>query len=406
MRHLSISLALALLLAAPGASGHGGLPLSVGIAWRDQTLYLPTQYWGVFVGSDDGPWRWICDEAINTYLLRDVLRGGDGTLYATNLQGLTISRDGGCDWKPVTGEIAQLDVPTVKPDPAQPARVWALAVEGGTPVLWRSEDAGGTFQRVYTVSAQAQRGLGISPDGARVVVSALQLGSPSPAPTLYVSIDGGGRFDARVLAPPPPFLRTSVLAVDPRDPKIVYVANVGDPTQVLLRVDSDTGQAAEVLRLEKPIYGVAADGVRLFVATGDGLYYADGTAPLKRSEGLSRAQCAAPRDGKLYACSWNYTPDMAAVARSTDGGVSFSSVFQYDRTKGVLECPERTSVNRTCPSVWLTYASQLGIGVTPEPEPEPMPTPGCSAAPGAGAPGWAGPALLVALVLRRRRRAS
>ena len=102
----------------PGAArAHGGLPISTQIVFRGQTLLVPTQYWGIFVGSEAGPWRWICDEGINDYKLRSVFAASDGALYATNLTGLTVSRDGGCDWRPLGGPIAALEVDSVVADP-------------------------------------------------------------------------------------------------------------------------------------------------------------------------------------------------------------------------------------------------------------------------------------------------
>ena len=90
------ALPLLLVLHSSAALGHGGAPLTTRAQRQDGRLYLPTQYWGIFVGTDGGPWRWICDEAINDFALREVYSGLDGTLYATAFPGLSISRDGGC----------------------------------------------------------------------------------------------------------------------------------------------------------------------------------------------------------------------------------------------------------------------------------------------------------------------
>lgn len=412
---LGAALGLA-LLAAPTtpARAHGGLPLSTEIVWRKDTMYLPTQYWGIFVGQEGGPWRWICDEAINNFRLRQVYLGGDDTFYATDLQGLTISRDGGCNWEPVTGPLAMADVSSVLPDPAQPQRVWALAVQDGQPVLWRSDDSGRAFQQVFKAPAQAQRGLALGPSGKRAYLSALRLETGvDPTPVIYASSDGE-RFTERTLTPRPPFLRTIPLYVDPRDERVVYVVSQGDPTQVLLRIDGDSGAAKELLRVEGTIYDVRVDSARgrLLVATSDGLHFgdsADGAGPLTRSEGLSRTQCTSVRGEALYACSWNYYPDMAAVARSDDGGRSFRRVFQYADTQGVLSCPAGSGVARVCPAVWDTYASLLGINTVADMGgTAPDPPPGCSCSLGRGegdaAPSGAGAALGLLALLGLRGR--
>ncbi|MCS6912826.1 MAG: hypothetical protein RMK29_11655 [Myxococcales bacterium] len=374
MRRLLLPLSLlAVLLAVDPARGHGGLPLSREILWRQGALYLPTDYWGIFVsqGEGAGPWHWICDEAINSYRLRQVSLGGDGTLYATDLVGFSISRDGGCSWEPTASELSRRDLIALVPDPQAPLRVWAVTVEHGQPVLWRSEDGGRSFQERFRAQAHAQPGLVVSPDGQRLLLTALRVeAGAAPEPMLYVSTDGAMHFVARALVPRPPFLRTVPAGVDPVHPRTVYVLSHDDINHVLLRVDADTGQTTRVLELDRRVYRVVADGERgrLLVPTEGGLYLSEAGGPLRRVEGLSRAQCASVRPSGLFVCSWNYFPDHAAVALSTDGGASFRSLFQFAETRGVLACPEGSSVARLCPQEWQRGAPLLGIEVEMRPD--------------------------------------
>src|SRR2546421_104347 len=94
------------LLAPSLAGAHGGLPISESIVERDGQLVVPTKYWGVFLGADGGPWRWICEEAINKRQDRHWILTGDGTYHVNDYAGITSSRDGGCTWIAATGPLA------------------------------------------------------------------------------------------------------------------------------------------------------------------------------------------------------------------------------------------------------------------------------------------------------------
>ncbi|HWE31429.1 MAG TPA: hypothetical protein VHB97_25665, partial [Polyangia bacterium] len=110
----------------------------------------------------------------------------------------------------------------------------------------------------------------------------------------------------------------------------------------------------------------------------------------------------------VYACSSQFPPDNAAVARSIDNGQTFSSVLNYVDTVGPVDCPAGTPVGDLCPSYWYMYGAQLGIsfdgGVTTD-DGGTMPhkSGGCSCTiggVGSAVGGVAFACLLVALALR------
>ena len=122
---------LVLLIALPSlAMAHGGLPISQAIIPRDGQLVVPTRFWGVFLGSEERPWRWICEEAINRQQARKWALTGDGTYHVTDYLGMTSSRDSGCTWVPSTGEIALRPTSWVVADPAVPGRAFATTDAG------------------------------------------------------------------------------------------------------------------------------------------------------------------------------------------------------------------------------------------------------------------------------------
>ena len=99
LRLLALASTLALFMDAGTARGHGGLPVSETIEFKGDVLFVPTRYWGVFYGTDGGPWRWICEEAINKRQDRKWALAGDGSFHVTDYYGITSSRDGGCTWE-------------------------------------------------------------------------------------------------------------------------------------------------------------------------------------------------------------------------------------------------------------------------------------------------------------------
>jgi hypothetical protein len=388
------------------ATAHGGLPISRQILFRGSQLVVPTQFWGVFIGSNDGEWRWICEEAINTYQKRVFALGGDGTFYATDDRGVTVSRDGGCTWVSSTGELAARATPQVVADPVEPQRAWAVT-SAGSPTPWNAlfstVDSGATWTPVWMTDERLQ-GVQLSPDGQTIYVSALAAAPDGglSQPRLHVSRDRGTTFSAGavdlLLAGVAPTLVP--LGVDPADPSVVYLDASTDTTEALVRATGWGAQLTELFRADE-IAGVAFDAGRgaVLAATRTGIWRSVDGGPFAPSGNLSRAQCVAVSGDTVYACGWNYAPDEAAVARSDDG-VNFVKVFQYADTAGLTSaCGDATPVGMTCPMIWRDYRIQLGAGVDLGP-PGPGPSPdGCAVGRRDGGGLVVGAATLLALAL-------
>ncbi|MBL9007228.1 MAG: exo-alpha-sialidase [Myxococcales bacterium] len=406
LRCVLTAITLALFSAPLQVQAHGGLPVSQQILWQDQTMLVPTPYWGVFLGSDGGPWHWICEEAINPYQMRRFARGQDGTLYATDRIGLTVSRDGGCTWKAVSSGIHAFQISAIAGDPLSP-RVWALAtdeVASGTGTgLWRSEDAGNSWQLAYAMKGHYPIGLVIAQDGQTLALTSAAMTTPITQ-VLHVSRDGGLNFQSQTVA----FQVNgrdigSILPlwIDPRSPDQIYVATRNLSPNVLLRVGL-SGPPSEIMRVDTGIWDMTRDAPRdqILVATSRGLWSALGSAALQPTNTLSASQCISVHGQARYVCAWNYAPDMAAIARLSDDATSFTPIFQFHDTLSPIACSADTPVGTICPPVWQTYADQLGINLD---ERQKTSSPGaCQISSHASqSSGWLG--LLLALCLARLR---
>ncbi|MFO0575339.1 MAG: sialidase family protein [Polyangia bacterium] len=416
MKRAALALLLSLASHTPtSVYAHGSLPIAQQIYWQGDTMMVPAAYWGLFIGTEGGPWRWICEEAINLNQQRKWAILSDGTLFATDRTGVSVSRDAGCSWGTVSAPVNTLDAVAITADPTKP-RVWVLANDsaaGKDSGLWFSDDQGRTWQQSHALATELPAGLAISADGRTVLVSAMTQDMPRKA-VLYTSKDGGASFVPRMLSEPvdgKPFYSFAPVFIDPRATDRVFLRVPMDAGDVLLRSEAG-GPFTEAMRTPGKIQEVQLDAAsdQLFVATTKGLFAAKATAALAPLPSLSSAQCVSPHNGTLYACAWNYAPDQAAIARLSSDASSFTKVFQFHDTKEPLACPPETPVSKICPGIWRQYADQLGIDLDQRSSPTetPMNSGGCQAATGTTARGPISPlilflAALPALWLRRRR---
>lgn len=166
---------------------------------------------------------------------------------------------------------------------------------------------------------------------------------------------------ANVLYASTPVLR--VKAVDPTNPDVVYMASEGanPPAGDRLYRSSDGGVTwTEVLVTTSPIHDVLIyDAQQLFVTTqiktatsimgGPAFHSTDAGASFTDLVGAPQLACLAKRaDGVLFGCAANWGPDWKAVAKSTDGGVTWEKVWRFVELAGAVQCPAGTVEHDTC----------------------------------------------------------
>lgn len=394
------------------AGADGALPDSMQLllpADRPREIIAATNF-GLLLSEDAGAsFRWVCEQAIAPYA-RLYQQGPPpgGTLYTLGANGLSYSADA-CTWQAAGGALAGSYVTDSFPDPADPARVLALAQPAGSGLgLYESRDGGHSFTGpLYRAGdGEALAGVEIARDQAATLVLTGVKTHPL-APFVLRSQDGGRSFARFELldAVGPRVVR--LLGIDPQDARVLYLRIEGNDGRDELAISRDGGRSVEDPTL--PVGGpmsaflVRADGT-LLVGTSDAGAFRSGAGGrgFSRWDGAPHLRALGERDGVLYALADN-SRDGFAVGRSRDAGMSWEPLLRFDGICGLLSCP---AIQQTCRDPWSMLIGLFGIPPTAcgqRPETSDLGTPapsgsggGCAAS-GRGPP--SGPALLLMALL-------
>jgi uncharacterized protein (TIGR03382 family) len=435
------SLAWCLVLSSTVAFANGRPPLTNGVTFKPgdpHTLYVRSTF-GLLSSPDDGcTMYWTCEDALGYGGTFDPIYrvASDGSLFATTYSGLRVSRDGGCSFAtnttlPANTWISALDIgPT--------GEVWVgTATSGASNDVYVSTDNGATFASRGMVSPTIWwQSVAVAPSNASrvyvsgyAVASALPTDAGQPAPVAHferTDDDGQTWTDEPVsglLYGPTPILMTD--AIDPSDPDILYVVSVGANRpngDIVYRSSDGGGTFTQLLATTDTVRGIVPfAGTNVMIATQFGGSFLSSdrgvtfnpvtTAPQLSCLGLSP-------DGTLIGCGPNWDPNFMSVARSSDGGMTWSEVWRFVNLYGPAQCPAGTPEHDTCgQQQWPTLQQQFATtGPTCGPlanqtavdagttSPPPRGG-GCHAGQGA-VPPLAGLVLVVGLWLGRRRRAA
>ena len=366
--------AAAFVLASAGAHANGRGSQTIGIYPQPgdpQTLYLATTF-GLLVSHDEGcTFYWMCEQSIGyggtwdpTYAI-----GSDGTIFGTTFNGLRISRDGGCSFN--TASLGDVWVDALDVGPT--GEVWLGTATTGAPNdIYSSLDNGASFQSRGMLSPSIWwKSVKVAPSNlAFVYITGYQV-APSPTAFFYHTVNGGMQWTpstlTNVMYASTPVLR--VKAVDPVDPNVAYMVSEGanPPAGDRLYRTADAGTTfTEVLATSDSIHDVVVlDAQHVMIATqvkgatsvmgGPAYESSDGglTFPPLTTAPQQLACVAKRADGTLFGCAANWDPDFEAVAKSSDGGASWTKSWRFVETQGALKCPEGTVQHDTCDvSLW------------------------------------------------------
>lgn len=361
---LCASLALATTAAANGRN-----PQAVGVYFRpgdSNAMYVGTTF-GLLASNDGGcTFDWMCEQSIGYGGTWDphYAVSMDGTIFATTFDGLRMSRDGGCTFSTVAPTNGLwIDALTIGPT----GEVWiGIAETGGVNDIYSSKNNGASFESKGRQSAETWwKSVKVAPSNpARIYITGYQVAN-TPAAYVYRSDNGGADWTptslANVMFGATPVVR--VKAIDPINPDVLFMASeaANPPAGDRLYRTPDGGATwTEVLTTTASVHDVLfTDSMHVFVATQirtatsvvGGPTYAstDGGVTFTEMAGTPRLACLAQApDGALVGCGANWEPDFKAIARSTDGGATWTKVFRFSEMHDAVQCSDGTVQHDMC----------------------------------------------------------
>ncbi len=420
-------------IAARDALANGaGLPDTIAVALKpgDTTDLGIEANFGFLDAADGVNFTWICHDVLvpsGASTTPAFFRNSDGAFLAT-VRSLGIANNpnvsiyfstDGCDWAAASG-VDNLEITGMAFDPATPSHALAVSAHGATtPVpngIFVSSDAGHSWTATSLVRTQRFfRTVRFAPSDPLTVYATANWFSPTSA-WVYSSSNGGVTWAEHdwTFTGTGTVLQSNidVAAISPTNARVVYVRTDGADDVLLRSTDGGTTFAAVHTSahddLRSTIYEF--DGGAVWTAaklngtfrSTDGVNFSPipTTTPIPQIRGLA----SDPRG--VFVVANNYS-DGFALARTNDGGASFTPLFHFNELKGARACPAGSDVAQICAPLFPALAQSLGIA-TPTPSATPAPPAkkncSCDLAPAGVAP-VAGSALvaLFALTFVRRR---
>nr|MDQ3037901.1 hypothetical protein [Myxococcota bacterium] len=340
-----------MLLAVPAlctsslARAHGGRPQTQTILWDatgDRIVGVST--FGLLVSEDAGAsWSWTCQEsipdAVSGVTSPAVLASGDRLLLAS-VYGLLRGERAGCGW---AHEDALADRYVADVVQAPGGTIYAVSGDSGVENRLFTSDADGL--RFTPVGAPLRRGflperLRVAPGDAStmyVVGQAFVEGTTSVLGIVLRSDDAGATWSEHTIALEIGERVVRGLAVDPADPRVLYVVVQGSEHDRLLR-SADGGAGWElVLRLEsdpmpfaRPFsLELAPDGAAYFGNTREGLFArrADGAVDL--IDKYVALTCLHARGATMWMCGDGLEDGFAIARFATDAAYEPETVLRF-----------------------------------------------------------------------------
>jgi MYXO-CTERM domain-containing protein len=364
----------ALLLAAPAALANGRFPAAgqVAVDPSDPSHLVVRATYGILSTHDKGAhWSWICENAVGYGGFEDPMMAitQDGSLLAGTYEGLSTSRDSGCQWDFAKGALDMrfvIDLATETKSPANVVLAISNSVGGGAFLtqVWQSSDNGQSFTQagVDLPNDFLAVTLDAAPsDPQRLYVSG-RYGAPEYSGVVQRSKDRGKTWEKLPIPGSNDQNMPYIGGVHPTDPQRVYVRLDGDPNDHLAYSGDggDTWKDALAFTGNMLGFALSPDGATVAVGGDTGGIWTAPTDTLAFTKvSTVGAKCLTWTSKGLYACGNEFT-DGFTLGLSTDAGKSFTPLMHLQKLCGPLECGAETSAGKTCPTLW--GATQLSLG--------------------------------------------
>lgn len=249
-------------------------------------------------------------------------------VYLGGFDGLFKSTDAGESWKAASKGLGDIEVRAVVIDPLNPKNVYVGGYRGG---IFKSVDGGATWKAgaeaggYNTLKSVPLHALAIDPVNPKRLIGS----------SIFRSTDGGLKWaDFRAEEYMCGLRDVYSVAFDPRSPKTVYGAGVGELckstnggasfTKVDVGIESPTGGIVVVV---SPLDGAVYVGFRrngLEKSTDGGKTWSEASGLVENPAVLAIA--LHPKDPKIVYVVATVERDAASVFKSTDGGANFQDV--------------------------------------------------------------------------------
>jgi len=375
----ALALAVALTLSPTPALANGRFPASSAVVLvpDDPDFVLARVSFGLLVSRDRGKtWGWVCERSVGfsssedpTYVAR-----ADGSIAAGTFTGVRLSNDHGCSWTGTAGFEKEVVVDLAATDRTgflALASAYDRQTDAGQSVfrtvVFETHDFGRTFAPLgppldasllaYTVE--------IAPsDASRIYVSAAKRNSERDyAGYLFASSDHGKTFARHDLALVAGERSAWIAAVDPNDPRRLYVRTAGGPeTPSRLFVSDDAGEHfRSILTAKGPLAGFALspDGSKVWVGGAlDGLLVASTRDFAFEKKSSVQVQCLTASRDEVWVCSNEMSGFFLAT---TSDGEHFDAKLHLQKLAGILACAADSTTARECPAEWPSIRRTIGI---------------------------------------------
>jgi hypothetical protein len=346
----AVALAVAVAVAVPAiAHANGAFPDAQSILTpvdRPAQILLVTNF-GVIMSADAGAtWLWSCETEGNALGMLYQLSPLPSTrLFTVADQGLAFSDNATCTWVTAGGALDGQSVTDAYVDPDVPDHVLAIGIASSIYSVYESRSGGMSFSPALFTAPASHTINSVEISRSDPMTMYLAMTSPTTAPLLARSRDGGAHFDIKDLEPSLGKGLLRIISIDPEDPERVLLRFNGANEQAIA-LTTDGGATAS-----KPV--VVNGNFTSFVRLPSGTLLVGGMVEFAVVPGLYRSRdhggsfqrlptppsirALSQRDGVVYAATDNFG-DGYAAGTSADEGDTWNALLRYDQVRAILPC--------------------------------------------------------------------
>jgi hypothetical protein len=374
MKGKSLATAAALFLSitavAPTTEANGRFPGANHLVFgpSDAARIAVRTTFGALLSRDGGAtFRWVCEEAVGYAGQQDpaIALFEDGTLATAALEGAFVSHDAGCSHQRLVADTS-VDFTVARSEPSRGLLITSTFVKGVHEArVLLTVDSGHSFSRLSLFDE------GFYPDTIDIAPSAptraYVSGTFSDGQKLQGAVDrsdDGGVTWKRQVFDLQGDSGVYLAAVDPQNPDRVYVRTTGKAADRLLA--SDDAGATFAVRATVPGgllgFALSPDGTQVAIGGPSvGVQTATRDALVFTTVNAVPVNCLAWAEPGLFACGAGAEAGFA-LARSTDGGTTFSAVLpSLAAICGPLDdCSASSGFAATCAPRWPAIAANFG----------------------------------------------